>query len=85
VAWGNFVPQAVTLVCASGLLASLSQGKNYRDVNNFVDTIIPNSVNESTESGSIFSTAATANVAPAIFSTVKSANINVIHDRKKIR
>ena len=78
-------PQAITLVCASGLLASLSQGKNYRDVNNFADAIVADSINESTESGSIFSTTATANVAPAVLSTVKSANKSVSHGRKKIR
>ena len=77
------VPQAEELAYALGLSALFPQGKNYRNINNFVNTIIPDSINESTESGRILGSPATSNVAPAILSTIKSANVSVSHDRKR--
>ena len=77
------VPQAEELAYALGLSALFPQGKNYRNINNFVNTIIPDSINESTESGRILGSPAPANVAPAVFCTIKSANVSVSHDRKR--
>ena len=75
-------PLAVLASGASGLSASLPQDKGHGNLSNLVKAIVTDSVNESTESGRIFSSAATSNVAPAILSTIKSANKNVSHDKK---
>ena len=83
VAWGVVAPQAITPVCASGLPASLPQGKGHGNLSDFIKAIIPDTPQESTEPSGILSSPATADIAPAISGAIKGANINVIHDKKR--
>lgn len=72
-------PLAALAFDASGLRASLPQDKSHGNLSNFVETIVTDTAEESTEAGRVLCSATAADIAPAILSTVESLNVSVSH------